>query len=80
MVRQGLNHSFPAVRGPIRAWSPSGDYLELVQGEQVGEFVPVVLELLPSVPDVGVLVGGILELDDAQGQPVQEQDDVGPSG
>ena len=57
-----------------------GDYLELVQGEQGREFVLVILKLLPGVPDVGVLVGGVLELDDAEGQPVQEQDDIGPSG
>ena len=39
-----------------------------------------VLELLPGVPDVGVFVGGVLEFDDSQGQPVQEEDDIRPPG
>ena len=54
-----------------------GYHQELVQGEQGGEFALVGLELLPGVPYVGVLVGRVLEFDDAEGQPVQEQDDVG---
>ena len=57
-----------------------GDHLELVQGEQGGEFFLVVLELLPGVPDVGVLISRVLELDDAQGQSVQEQDYVRSAG
>ena len=35
---------------------------------------------MPSVPDVGVLVGRVLQFDDAQGQPVQEEDNVGSAG
>ena len=35
------------------------------------------LELLPGVPDGGVLVRRVLQLDDPQGQAVHEQDDVG---
>ena len=35
------------------------------------------MELLPSGPDGGVLVGGVLQLDDPQRQAVEEQDDIG---
>ena len=35
------------------------------------------LELLPGLLDRGVLVGGVLELDQAQGQAVDEEHDVG---
>ena len=36
--------------------------------------------MLPGGPDGSVLVGGVLQLDDAQGQPVDEQDDIGSAG
>ncbi len=57
-----------------------GYHQELVQGEQAGEFVLVGLELLPGVPDIGALIGRVLELDDADGQSVQEEDDIRPPG
>ena len=36
--------------------------------------------MIPGVPDVGVLVRGVLDLDDAQGQAVQEEDYVRAAG
>ena len=42
-----------------------------------GDVRLVGLELLPGVPDGGVLVRRVLQLDDPQGQAVHEQDDVG---
>ena len=47
---------------------------------RVRQFGFVCLELIPGVPDVSVLVGRVLELDDAQGQPVQEEDYVRAAG
>ena len=57
-----------------------GDHQNPVHGEQGRQFGLVGLELLPGGPDRDVLVGGVLQLDDAQGQAVEEQDDVGAAG
>ena len=47
-----------------------------VAGEQRREFLAVGLELVERRPDRGVRVGGILEFDDGQRQPVDEHDNV----
>ena len=46
---------------------PVGDHQQLVHGEQRRRLGLVGLELLPGRLDRGVLVGGVLELDHAQG-------------
>ena len=56
---------------------PVGDHQQLVHGEQRRQLGLVGLELLPGLLDRGVLVGGVLELDHAQGQAVDEEHDVG---
>ena len=76
----GLEPLLPGGQGADAGMESVGDHQELVEGEQSGEFVLVGLELLPSVPDVGVLVGRVLQFDDAQRQPVQEEDDVRSPG
>ena len=50
---------------------------QLIHGEQGRQFGLISLKLLPSGPDGGVFVGRVLEFDDAQGQAVEEQYDVG---
>ena len=52
----------------------------LVHREQRGQLGLVGLELLPRRPDVGVLVGRVLELDDAEWQAVDEQHDIRAAG
>ena len=47
--------------------------------EERGDFLLVGLQLLPGFPDRGVLVGRVLQFDDAQRQPVDEDHDVGPA-
>ena len=59
---------------------PVGDHEHLVHGEEAGQFRFVGLKLLPSCPEGGVLIGRLLELDDAQRQAVDEQHHVGPAG
>ena len=49
-------------------------------GEERGQFGLVRLKLLPRRPNGGVLVGGVLQFDDAQRQPVDEHRDVRPAG
>ena len=49
---------------------------QLVHREQRGQLGLVGLELLPRRPDVGLLVGRVLELDHAERQAVDEQHDV----
>ena len=53
---------------------------QLVHREQRGQLGLVGLELLPRRPDVGVLVGRVLELDHAERQAVDEQHDVRAAG
>ena len=55
------------------------DDQRLVVVEQRRNFLLVGLQLVPGVPDRGVLVGGVLEFDHAQRQPVDEHHDVGPA-
>ena len=54
-----------------------GDDERFVHAEQGGQFGFVGLELVPGGPDGGVLVGRVFELDDGEGQTVEEEDDVG---
>ena len=79
-VRQGLNHSRPAVSVPYSGLVPVGDHERLVHGEEGRQLGPVGLELLPGGPDRGVLVRRVLQLDDSQRQAVDEQYHVGPPG
>ena len=79
MVRQGLNHSLPAVRVPDAGLDAVGDHEHVVHGEQAGQFRFVGLKLLPGRPEGSVLVRWILELDDAQRQAIEEQHHVGPA-
>ena len=58
---------------------PVGDQQRLVHGEEGGQLGLVGLELPPRRPDGGVLVGGVLQLDDPQGQAVDEQHHVRPA-
>ena len=76
----GLEPLLPGGQGTDPGVEAIGDHQHLVHREQGGEFSFVCLELIPGVPDVGVLVGRVLELDDAQGQPVQEEDYVRAAG
>ena len=50
-----------------------------VEDEQRRDLRLVGLKLLERRPDRGVLVHGVLQLDDGQRQPVDEQHDVGPA-
>ena len=59
---------------------PVRDHERLVHGEQGGQLGLVGLELLPRRPYGGVLVGGVLQLDHAQRQAVDEQHHVRPAG
>ena len=59
---------------------PVGHDEQLVEGEEGRQLGLVGLELAPGGPDGGVLVGRVLDLDDREGQAVDEQDDVGPAG
>ena len=56
----GLEPLLPGSQGTDPGVEAVGDHQELVQGEQGREFSFVCLELIPSVPDVGVLVGRVL--------------------
>ena len=76
----GLEPLLPGIQGPNPGQESVGDDLDLVHGEHGGEVHLVVPELLPGFPDVGVLVSGVLELDVPHREPVDEQDDVGPTG
>ena len=59
---------------------PIRNHQRFVHGEEGGQLGLIGLKLLPCRPDGGVLIGGILELDDAQGQAVDEQHHVRPAG
>ena len=54
-----------------------GDDQHLVEGEEAGDVLLVGLELVERPLDRGVLVAGVLQLDDGQRQAVDEDDDVG---
>ena len=56
----GLEPLLPGSQGTDPGVEAVGDHQELVQREQGGEFSFVCLELIPGVPDVGVLVGRVL--------------------
>ncbi len=53
-----------------------GDHQRLIADEQVGNLVLVGLQLLEGRPDVGLLVGEVLQLDHRDGQAVDEADEV----
>ena len=55
-----------------------GDDQQLVPGEQVGRLLFVGFELMVRLANRGLGVGGVLQLDDGQRQPVDEHDHVGP--
>ena len=72
---------FPArVEGANAGLEPIGDHQRLVHGEEGGKLRRVGLKLLPGGPDGCVLVDGVLQLYDSQGQAVDEQHDVRPAG
>ena len=87
-VRQGLSCDGapwfePLPAGGQRADAglvPVRDHQSLIHREQGGQLRLVCLELLPRRPDGGILVRRVLQLDDAKGQAVDEQDDVRPAG
>jgi hypothetical protein len=54
-----------------------GDHQRLVADEEVGDFVLVGLQLVVGLPDVGVDIGGVLQLDHRDRQAVDEDDDIG---
>ncbi len=76
MVRQGMKRSRSAVRVPTRARAV-GDDQRVVVDEEGGNLRLVGLELVEGVPDGGVRVGGVLELEDGEGQAVDEEHEVG---
>ena len=80
IVRQGLNHSRPAVSVPTRASTPSETTSSALEAKSDGISRLVGLELLEGRPDRGVLVGRVLQLDHRQRQAVDEQHDVRPAG
>ena len=53
------------------------NYQDFVEVEERGDFLLVGLQLVPGVPDRGVLIGGIFQFDHAQGQAVEEDDQIG---
>ena len=63
----------------MRACDAVGDDQRLVGGEQRRDLRLVGLELVEGAPDGGVLVGGVLQLDDRERQAVDEQHDVRPA-
>ena len=65
---------------PTRASVPSVTKSISFIEKRVGNSDLVGLELAPGGPDGGVLVGRVLDLDDREGQAVDEQDDIGPAG
>ena len=71
-----MNHSYPAVRVPIRASSPSDTTSASIAGEKGRDLGLVGLKLLERRSDRRVLVGRVLQLENDQGQSVDEQNDV----
>ena len=55
------------------------DHQQLVVGEHIGHLVFVSLNLVVGLPDVGIQVCGVLQLNQHQRQTVDEQNDVGPA-
>ena len=56
-----------------------GNHQHLVELEQVGDLLFVGLNLVVSLPDAGLLVGRVLQLQQHQRQAVDEQHNVGPA-
>ena len=57
-----------------------GNHQDLVVVEQIGNLLLVGLNLIEGLPQVGVHIGGVLQLQQHQRQAVDEQDDVRPAG
>ena len=55
------------------------DHHRHVGVEQVGNLVLVGLDLVEGAPNVGLFVGGILQLDHCQRQPVHERHQIWPA-
>jgi len=53
-----------------------GNDEQFVVVKEGGDLLLVGLQLVEGGPEGGVLVGGVLELDDGDGQPVDENDDI----
>ena len=64
---------------PDPGLEPVRHHQQLVVLEQRGDLSLVGLELRIGAPDRGVLVGGVLEFQHRQGQPVHEHHNVGPA-
>jgi hypothetical protein len=79
MVRHCMKRSASADSEPMRVRAV-GDHQHLVVLEQVRDLRLVGLDLLEGLPDVGVHVGRVLQLDDHQRQAVHEEHDVRPAG
>jgi hypothetical protein len=65
---------------PQQRLAAVGDDQHLVVLEGVRDLLLVGLNLVVGLPDVGVFVGRVLQLDQHQRQAVDEQDDVRPAG
>jgi hypothetical protein len=87
-VRQGLAGDGPPRLEPLcprregadAGFDAIGDDEHGVEGEQGGEFRLVGLELVEGAPEGRVLVRGVLEFEEHQGQAVDEQHHVGTAG
>ncbi|MCP9840248.1 hypothetical protein KBY93_06310 [Synechococcus sp. J7-Johnson] len=77
MLRHTLNHSWLAVSEPMRACSPSAHHQGGVVLKERGNLGFVGLQLGVGAPDGGAFSSGVLELDQAQGQAVEEHHQVG---
>src|SRR5665647_873517 len=76
-VRHGMNRSVGAVHAVARLQPVRRDQ-QLVIREQTGDLLLVGLELVEGLLDRRLLVGRVLELDDSERQPVDEDDHIGP--
>ena len=72
-LQKALGVGRQAAQAGIR---PVRDDQQLVGLEHVGDLLFVGLNLVVGLPDVGVLVSRVLQLDEGQRQAVDEQDDV----
>ena len=78
-VRHTLNHSWLAVSDPMRACGAIGDHQQFVVEEQAADLLLVGLELVVGAPDRRVLVHGVLEFDNRQRQPIDEDKNIRPT-
>ena len=73
----GLEPLPPGCQGTDAGIEPVRHHERDVEGEQRGDFGLVGLQLLPGGPDGGLFIDRVLQLDDRQRQPVDEQHHVG---